>query len=159
MKSAHSQWRQASAEVTAEFPRRQKIRPSRWLWGATIAFVTVAAGSVFQSVMAYAGLFDACVAALTAAVALSTAALGGERRRPVAFEVGQDGLTTWDRAGRARYRQIAGCAQWSDRLLALILVSAEGRSVPFLVAADSLAGAPAFRELAVRARRCAREHL
>jgi hypothetical protein len=59
------------------------------------------------------------VAALTVTAALATAAWGGERRRPVAFEIGQDGLTTWDRAGNAQYRRITGCAQWSDRLLAL----------------------------------------
>jgi len=91
--------------------------------------------------------------------ALASAAWGGERRRPVAFEIGQDGLTTWDRAGHAQYQRISACAQWSERLLALILVPAEGRSVSFLVAADALANAGAFRELAVRARRCAQEHL
>jgi hypothetical protein len=157
--SAHSQLREAYAEVFADFPRRQTIRPSRLVWGATATFTAVAAGSVFQCVSAYAGAVDACIAALTVAVALTTAAFGSERRRPVAFEIGQDGLTTWDRAGHAQYRQIAGCAQWSDRLLALILISAEGRSTPFLVTADALAGTAAFRELAVRARRCAQEHL
>jgi hypothetical protein len=96
---------------------------------------------------------------LTVTAALATAAWSGERRRPVAFEIGQDGLTTWDRAGNAQYRRIAGCAQWSDRLLALILVPAEGRPASFLVAANALANASAFRELAVRARRCAQEHL
>ena len=105
--------------------------------------------------------FTLCLAAglLTVTAALATAAWGAERRRPIAFEIGQDGLTTWDRAGNAQYRRIAGCAQWSDRLLALILVPAEGRPTSFLVAADALANASAFRELAVRARRCAQEHL
>ena len=110
-------------------------------------------------VAAYAGLFNGCVAALTVTAALATAAWGGERRRPVAFEIGQDGLTTWDHAGNAQYRRITGCAQWSDRLLALILLPEEGRPASFLVAADALANACAFRELAVRARRCAQEHL
>jgi hypothetical protein len=36
---------------------------------------------------------------------------------------------------------------------------AEGRPASFLVAADALANTGAFRELAVRARRCAQEHL
>jgi hypothetical protein len=99
------------------------------------------------------------VAALTVTAALATAAWGGERRRSVAFEIGQDGLTTWDRAGNAQYRRITGCAQWSDRLLALILMPAVGRPASFLVAADALANTSAFRELAVRARRCAQEHL
>ncbi len=121
--------------------------------------MAVAAGAVFESVAAYSGLFDACVAALVVTVGLGGIAFRRERRRPVAFEIGQDGLTTWDREGRSQYRQISGCAQWSDRLLALILVSAEGRSEPLLVPADALASAGVFRELAVRARRCAQEHL
>jgi hypothetical protein len=148
-----------AADLLADSPRRHTLRPSLFLWGATAAFVAVAAASVFHCMAAYAGLFSGCVAALTVTAALATAALGGERRRPVAFEIGQDGLTTWDRAGNAQYRRITGCAQWSDRLLALILVPAKGRPASFLVAADALANASAFRELAVRARRCAQEHL
>ncbi|WP_254073803.1 hypothetical protein [Burkholderia sp. S171] len=164
MTSARIPLPQAPADLLAgdlhsDSPRRYALRPSPFLWAATAAFVAVAAGSVFQCVAAYAGLFSACVAALTVTAALATAAWGGERRRPIAFEIGQDGLTTWDRAGNAQYRRIAGCAQWSDRLLALILVPAKGRSASFLVAADALANAGAFRELAVRARRCAQEHL
>jgi hypothetical protein len=115
--------------------------------------------SVRIGVSAYSGFFDAGAAALTVMVALAAAAWNGERRRPVAFEIGQDGLTTWDRAGHAQYRRISGCAQWSDRLLALILVPAEDRCASFLVAADALTDTTAFRELAVRARRCAQEHL
>ena len=149
----------SATHLPADFPRRHTLRPSLFLWGATAAFVAVAAGSVFHCVAAYAGLFHGCVAALTVTAALATAAWGGERRRPVAFEIGQDGLTTWDRAGNAQYRRITGCAQWSDRLLALILLPAQGRPASFLVAADALANTGAFRELAVRARRCAQEHL
>jgi hypothetical protein len=96
---------------------------------------------------------------LTVTVALAAAAWNGERRRPVAFEIGQDGLTTWERAGHAQYRRISGGAQWSNRLLALILVPAQGRSASCLLAADALADTTAFRELAVRAGRCAQEHL
>lgn len=164
MTSAHIPLPRASADLLPadllpDSPRRHTLRPSRFLWGATAAFVVVAAGSVFQCAAAYAGLLSGCVAALTVTAALATAAWGGERRRPVAFEIGQDGLTTWDRAGNAQYRRIAGCAQWSDRLLALTLVPAAGRPASFLVAADAPADASAFRELAVRARRCAQEHL
>ena len=164
MTSAHILLPQVSADLLAadlpaDSPRRHILRPSRFLWGATAAFVAVAAGSVFHCVAAYAGLSSGCIAALTVTAALATAAWGAERRRPIAFEIGQDGLTTWDRAGNAQYRRITGCAQWSDRLLALMLVSAEGRLASFLVAADALASAGVFRELAVRARRCAQEHL
>jgi hypothetical protein len=164
MTRAHIPLPRASADLPAadlpvDFPRRHALRPSWFLWGATAAFVAVAAGSVFHCVVAYAGLFNGCVVALTVTAALASAAWGGERRRPVAFEIGQDGLTTWDREGNAQYRRITGCAQWSDRLLALILLPAEGRPASFLVAADALADTCAFRELAVRARRCAQEHL
>jgi hypothetical protein len=148
-----------SADDFAEFPRRQKIARSRLLAAATFAFLAVAAGAVFQSVAAYSGFIDASVAALVVTIGLGGVALRRERYRPVAFEIGQDGLTTWDNDGRSQYRQISGCAQWSDRLLALILVSAAGRSEPLLVPADALADPHAFRELAVRARRCAQEHL
>ncbi|WP_268760285.1 hypothetical protein [Caballeronia mineralivorans] len=44
-------------------------------------------------------------------------------------------------------------------MLVLILVPAQGRSASFLVAADALADTTAFRELAMRARRCAQQHL
>lgn len=159
MTSAHIPLPEVSVDLVTDFPRRHALRPSWFLWGATTAFVAVAAGSVFHCVAAYAGLFNGCVAALTVTAALATAAWGGERRRPVAFEIGQDGLTTWDHAGNAQYRRITGCAQWSDRLLALTLLPAQGRPASFLVAADALANASAFRELAVRARRCAQEHL
>jgi hypothetical protein len=159
MTSAHILLPEVPADSFAHSPRRHPLRPSRFLWGATAAFVAVAAGSVFQCVAAYARPFTGCVAALAVTAALATAAWGGERRRPVAFEIGQDGLTTWDRAGNAQYRRITGCAQWSDRLLALTLMPSEGRPASFLVAADALANTSAFRELAVRARRCAQEHL
>ncbi|MFT4504980.1 hypothetical protein [Caballeronia sp. 15711] len=159
MTSAHVLLPRAPADLLAESPRRHTLRPSRFLWDATAAFVVVSAGSVFQCVAAYAGLFSGCVAALTVTAALATVAWGGERRRPVAFEIGQDGLTTWDRSGHAQYRRITGCAQWSDRLLALTLMPAAGRPASFLVAADALANTSAFRELAVRVRRCAQEHL
>jgi hypothetical protein len=159
MMSTHLLLPEVSADSLAQAPRRHALRPSRFLWGATAAFVAVAAGSVFQCMAAYAGPFSGYIAALTVTAALATAAWRGERRRPVAFEIGQDGLTTWDRAGNAQYRRITGCAQWSDRLLALTLMPEAGRPTSFLVAADALANTSAFRELAVRARRCAQEHL
>lgn len=107
MTSAHIPLPEVSVDLSIlhlpdDFPRRHTLRPSRFLWGATAAFMAVGAGSVFHCVAAYAGLFHGCVAALTVTAALATAALGGERRRPVAFEIGQDGLTSWDRAGNAQ---------------------------------------------------------
>jgi hypothetical protein len=51
--------------------------------------------------------------------------------------------------------RIAGCSQWSGRLLILALADASGRSRAILIAADTLC-ADAFRELAVLGRRAAR---
>ncbi|MGA7817868.1 protein YgfX [Caballeronia sp.] len=147
-----------AAHVTADVSRRHGVRASQWMRGAVLAFICLAAGSVFQCVSALSGLADAGVAALTAAFALGASAYRGERRQPIAFEIGQDGLTTWNRAGHRQYRRIVGCAQWSNALLALTLLSATNQRSPFLVAADAL-DTHAFRELAVRARRCSQEHL
>jgi hypothetical protein len=134
------------------------LRVSWMLRGATLAFVGVAVTSVFQCVAARSGWFDGGVAAATCLVALTAAAHAWERRQPVALRLGPDGLTTWDRTGAAQYRRITGCAQWSDRLLALTLLSANGRPAHLLVAADAVPR-EIFRELAVRARRGAQAYL
>jgi hypothetical protein len=145
-------------ETPGGSPRRHVLRASRLVRGAMVGFIAVAVVSVFQCVAARAGQFHACVAAFTCLAALCLFARAWERRQPVAIRHGPDGLTTWDRAGVAQYRRITGCAQWSDRLLALTLLSSGARSVSFLVAADAV-GRDTFRELAVRARRGARAYL
>ena len=152
--AAHS----LAAHVAADASRRHGVRASQWMRGAALAFICLAAGSVFQCVSALSGVADAGVAALTVVLALGASAYRGERRQPIAFEIGQDGLTTWNRAGHSQYRRIVGCAQWSNALLALTLLSATNQRSPFLVTADAL-DTGAFRELAVRARRCSQEHL
>lgn len=81
-----------------------------------------------------------------------------QRKQPVAFRLGTDGINTWNRSGIAQYRRISGCAQWSDRLLALTLLSADGRASRLLIAADAV-DHDIFRELAVRARRGAQAYL
>jgi hypothetical protein len=138
--------------------RRYRIRASLFLRGAVLLFSMVASVCVFQCSFPRIGLPKALLAAAFVMIGLVVIAYRRERRQPVAFQIGPDGLATWDRSGTARYRQITGCAQWSDRLLALILSEPGGRSTPFLLAADSTA-AHAFRELAVRGRRCAQVHL
>jgi tellurite resistance protein TehA-like permease len=63
MTSAHILLPQASAasftaDLLVDSSRRHTLRPSWFLWGATAAFVAVAAGSVLHCVSAYAGLFS-----------------------------------------------------------------------------------------------------
>jgi hypothetical protein len=144
--------------LSGDSPRQHRIRASLFLRGAVLLFVAVATLCVFQCLAPRIGLADALVAAIVIMAALITVAYRSERRQPVAFQIGPDGLATWDRSGTARYRQITGCAQWSGWLLALVLSEPGGRSAPFLLAVDS-ASAHAFRELAVRGRRCAQVHL
>jgi hypothetical protein len=138
--------------------RHHNIRASLFLRGAVLLFVIVATVCVFQCLAPRVGMPDAIAAATFVMAALIAVAYRSERRQPIAFQVGPDGLATWGRSGAAQYRQITGCAQWSDRLLALALSEPGGRSTPFLLAADATA-AHAFRELAVRGRRCAQGHL
>jgi hypothetical protein len=128
------------------------------LRGAALLFTIVAVLCVFQCVAPRFGLANAGVAATSIGLMLATVAYRSERRQPVAFEIGPDGLMTWDRRGNTQYRRITGGAQWSDRLLALTLSDEAGGTSPLLVAAGATAPR-AFRELAVRGRRCAQEHL
>ncbi|SAL35984.1 lipoprotein [Caballeronia humi] len=128
------------------------------LFGATLGFIGVAVAAVFQCVAARSGFFDGGVVALTCVVALGACARSWQRKQPVKFRLASDGLTTWDRTGMAQNRRISGCAQWSDRLLALTLLSADGRASHLLVAADAVERG-VFRELAVRARRGAQAYL
>jgi hypothetical protein len=150
--------RPLATHAVADVSRPHGVRASQWMRGAVLAFIGLASASVFQCVSALSGLLDAGVAALTVAIALGAWAYRGERRQPVAFEIGQDGLTTWNRAGHSQYRRIVGCAQWSNALLALTLLSATNQRSPFLVTTDAL-DTDAFRELAVCAWRCSQEHL
>jgi hypothetical protein len=134
------------------------LRPSRMLFGATLGFIGVAVAAVFQCVAPRSGFFDGGVAASMCLVALSACAHAWQRKQPVAFRLGADGITTWDRSRIAHYRRITGCAQWSNQLLALTLLSADGRASHLLFAADAVER-DVFRELAVRARRGAQAYL
>ena len=135
------------------------MRPSRFLRIALLGFVSVAAGSVCQCVFAHtehAG--HAAVACAVTVAALGLASYRWMRAQPAAIGLHSDGLTLWSRTGEMRHTRIAGCAQWSGRLLALTLFGARGRRETLLVAADSV-DADTFRQLAVQARRAAASHL
>ncbi|MFM0203925.1 hypothetical protein PQR53_29170 [Paraburkholderia fungorum] len=87
---------------------------------------------------------------------LTLCAIKHEHAQPVALKIGPDGLSVWNRTGSLLMQgRIAGCSQWSGRLLVLALAPDHGRSRTLLLAADALP-AFVFRELAVLGRRGAR---
>jgi hypothetical protein len=135
------------------------MRPSRFLRGALLGFVSVAGASVFQCVFAHSEHAGQAAAACAATVAaLGLASYRWMRAQPATIDLHSDGLTLSNRAGKLRHTHIAGCAQWSGRLLALTLAGTRGQRETLLVAADSV-DADTFRQLAVQARRAAASHL
>jgi hypothetical protein len=135
------------------------MRPSRFLRGALLGCVGIASAAVCQCVFAHTGhAGDAAVAGVVTVAALGVASYRWMRAQPAAVRVLSDGLTLWNRSGDLRAMRIEGCAQWSDRLLALTLATPRGRREALLVAADSI-DAETFRQLAVQARRAAASHL
>ncbi|WP_321794412.1 protein YgfX [Caballeronia sp. J97] len=150
------------ASVCVDRPHRDTcvaLRPSRFLRGAMAGFAGVAGASVFQCVFAWTA--QAGQAAVMCAAALATLGLASYRwmrAQPSAISLLSDGVAIRSRAGEMRQARIAGCAQWSDRLLALTLVDARERRETLIVAADSV-DADTFRQLSVLARRAAASHL
>jgi hypothetical protein len=138
--------------------RRYALRASFMVRVATLVFIGVAVTAVFRCATPHEGIFSAGLFAALTLAALGAAAGAWERRQPAAFALHSDGVTLWDRSGRGRYYRVTGCAQWSERLLALTLRCPRGRATPFIMAADAV-DPEAFRELAVRARRSAQGFL
>ncbi len=76
-----------------------------------------------------------------------------ESAAPVELKIGAEGVSIWDSDGRLQaHGAIAGCSQWSGRLLILALTQSPGRTRTLVLAADALP-AEAFRRLAVQGRR------
>ncbi|RDK01247.1 hypothetical protein [Paraburkholderia lacunae] len=116
-------------------------------------FVLTAALAVHTCLASRLGAWQALPLSLAGLALLALCAARYERAQPVALNLGPDGLSAWDRAGNLLAQgRIAGCSQWSGRLLVLALAPDHGRPRTLLVAADALT-APVFRELAVRGRR------
>ncbi|WP_245933188.1 protein YgfX [Caballeronia novacaledonica] len=135
------------------------LRPSRFLRGAMLGFAGVAGASVFQCVLAHTeNAGQASVACTATLAALALASYRWLRAQPSAIGLLPDGLAIWSRTGAMRHTRIAGCAQWSGRLLVLTLRDARERRETLVVAADSV-DAGTFRQLSVQARRAARSHL
>ena len=132
------------------------LRRSATMRCATAAFILIAVAAVQMCLAARLGVLPAAPATLAVLASLLLGAWRHERAEPGAIKIGPDGLAVWNHAGQMLVQgRIAGCSQWSGRLLILALADAGGRSRTLLIAADALC-ADAFRELAVLGRRAAR---
>ncbi|WP_144137861.1 hypothetical protein [Paraburkholderia sp. BCC1884] len=122
---------------------------------AVAVFVVTATLAVYACFASRLGAWQAIP--LTAAVAglLMLCAARRNGALPVALKIAPAGLSVWDRAGKLLVQgRIAGCSQWSDRLLVLAVAPETGRTRTVLLSADALPAA-VFRELAVLGRRAA----
>ncbi|ABE31869.1 hypothetical protein DR64_3240 [Paraburkholderia xenovorans LB400] len=125
------------------------------MWAALGVFVLTATSAVFACLASHLGTWQAVPLTLAVWAWLVLCALQYLRAQPVALKIGPDGLSAWGRTGALLAQgRIAGCSQWSGRLLILALMPERGRSRTLLLAADALP-APIFRELAVLGRRSA----
>ncbi len=132
------------------------LRRSVALRVLTLVFVLIAVAAVQSCLAARLGAMQAVPATLAVLAFLLLGAERHWRSEPHAIKIGPDELVVWNRAGKLLVQgRIAGCSQWSGRLLILVLADAGGRSRALLIAADALC-AEAFRELAVLGRRAGR---
>jgi hypothetical protein len=146
---------QPSQESQGGSSQRIVLRRSALLYGASAAFIAIAAAAVFTTLVSRVGWPHAALAALTMLAVLCLAWVHDARRRPASLKIGPDDLIAWNRAGQPIAQgRIAGFAQWSGSLLCVALVSDNGRSRTLLVSADMLCS-DLFRELSVQARRAA----
>ncbi len=117
------------------------------------AFVLIATLATYTCFASHLGAWQALPLTLAVGALLVLCAVKHEHAQPVALKIGPDGLSAWNRAGGLLTQgRIAGCSQWSGRLLVLALVPDHGRARTLLLAADALP-ASAFRALAVLGRR------
>jgi hypothetical protein len=118
-------------------------------------FVLIATWAVYTCAASHLSALPAIPLTLAVGALLTLCALQHERAQPVALGIGRDEVSVWDRADTLlAHGRIAGCSQWSGRLLILALKPEAGRTTTLLLAADSLP-APVFRELSVLGRRAA----
>ncbi|MFM0337853.1 hypothetical protein PQR27_15240 [Paraburkholderia fungorum] len=116
-------------------------------------FILIAALAVHTCLASRLGHWQAVPLTLAVLALLSLCAARHEREQPVALKIGPEGLSAWGRTGHLLVQgRIAGCSQWSGRLLVLALVPDHGCSRTLLITADALP-ATVFRQLAVLGRR------
>lgn len=134
-------------------PQRIALRRSVAIWAALAVFILAATSAVFACLASHLGAGQAVPLTLAVWVWLTLCALRYGRAQPVALKIGADGLSVWGRTGALlAHGRIAGCSQWSGRLLILAVMPDQGGPRTLLLAADTLP-APVFRELAVLGRR------
>ena len=118
-------------------------------------FVVIAMWAVYTCAASHLSAWQAIPLTLAVAALLTLCAIRHERAQPVALRIGRDEVSVWDRSDTLlAHGRVAGCSQWSGRLLVLALKPEAGRTNTLLLAADSLP-APVFRELSVLGRRAA----
>lgn len=129
------------------------LRRSVAMCAALGAFVLMATGATYICFASHLGVWQAVPLTFAVWALLTLCAVKHEHAQPVALKIGPDGLSIWNRAGSLLTQgRIAGCSQWSGRLLVLTLAPDHGRARTLLLAADALP-ASVFRELAVLGRR------
>ncbi|WP_321207435.1 protein YgfX [Paraburkholderia domus] len=134
-------------------PQRITLRRSVFMRAALGAFVLIATLAAYTCFTSHLGAWQAVPLTLAVWALLMLCAVKHEHAQPVALKIGPDGLSAWSRGGNLLAQgRIAGCSQWSGRLLVLALMPDHGRSRTLLLAADALP-ASVFRELAVLGRR------
>ena len=129
------------------------MRRSVAMRAALGVFVLMATGAAYTCFAPHLGTWQAVPLTLAVWALLTLCAVKHEHAQPAALNIGPDGVSAWNRAGNLLAQgRIAGCSQWSGRLLVLALAPDHGRSRTLLLAADALPVA-VFRELAVLGRR------
>jgi hypothetical protein len=122
---------------------------------ASAVFVLIATWAIYTCLASHLSAWQAVPLALALWALLTLCAVKHERAQPCTLTIGPDKLSAWGRTGSLLVQgHIAGCSQWSDRLLVLALASDRGRCRTLLLPVDALPGS-AFRALAVLGRRCA----
>ncbi|MDR6445892.1 protein YgfX [Paraburkholderia sp. DD10] len=133
--------------------QRIALRRSVTLRTAAAVFVLIATLAVYTCLAARMGAWWAVPFTLAACALLILGAARHELARPITLKLGPDGLSAWDGAGNLLAQgRIAGCSQWTGRLLVLALAPDHGRPCTLMVPVDAIP-ASAFRELAVLGRR------
>jgi len=147
--------------------QRIALRGSFAMRAALGAFVLIATLAVHTCLASQWGAWRAVPLTFAVGALLALCAARHERAQPAVLQIGRDDLSAWDAAGTLLAQgRVAGCAQWSSRLLVLVLEPEEvhsrdrahrrprGCTRTLLLVADALPAA-VFRELSVLGRRAA----
>jgi hypothetical protein len=130
------------------------------------AFVLIVTLAVYTCLAPRLGAWQAAPFTLAVAALLALCAARHDAAQPVALHIAMGEISAWNCAGALLARgRVVGCAQWSGRLLVLVVEAGDGRrhgpaprphgrTRTMLLAADALPPT-VFRELSVLGRRAA----